>query len=132
MSDDLRDLQQQYRRVKAPAHLATRIRAQVSQTPARFKAWIPVAGLVTVACGVLSVALIMQQQSTSIITPPRPSLTMLSSLTPDKPGMSMPGLSRIRSVRTPPLPPKPDFRKPEQPQSHLEIEEQGPKETDYA
>lgn len=128
----MQELKQQYQRIKAPPYLATRIRAQAPQRPARRPAWVPVAAMVTVAFGVLSVALIVQQQASHVVAPPRPSLSMLSRLTPDKPGFSVPGMSRIRTVKRPALPPKPDFRNTEQPQSYFKIEEQDSKEMDYA
>ena len=42
MSDDIEQLRQKYRDIKAPAHLATRIRAEVADRPVRSQNWMPV------------------------------------------------------------------------------------------
>ena len=112
------DLIRNYRQIKAPAHLATRIRAEVSDRPAKTHSWMPVAATLMVAiAAVWLLPFAWQQQSVDTPTPKKPSLSALATLKPDKPSVRAPSLTQLRSVKAPSLPPKPVLR-PTKPRSN--------------
>lgn len=130
MSVEIDNLKQEYQSLKAPPYLATRIRAEVKERSIPRQIWLAVS--VTLALAILSVTILSQKQATQIDAPTMLSLPMVSRLTPEKPRISVPGLSQIRSVATPALPPKPILDEPKEPQTNFRFEEENPKETDHA
>lgn len=131
MSDDIKELKRAWRDIEAPPHLATRIRAEVADRPARSRPWVPAA----VTMAVLSALILpfLSQGPTNDTPPPptRPSMSALASLTPSRPPVRAPNLSQLRSVRTPKMPAKPRIRT-QRPQSNLDTESELYKENDHA
>ena len=135
MNNDLDELKRDYRDIEAPPALATRIRAAVAdvdkQRPAR---WLPALTTVAVAVCVIAITPMLmtppqQQQDSDRATPTRPSLSVLSRVSRNRPAAPTPGLSRVRSVSTPPMPRRPVLNRPGS-RSHFDNDVQ--KETDYA
>jgi len=134
MSEDIDKLKQDYREIRAPEHLATRIRAEVSDRDLPKRSWLPALAPVAVAVAAVTVApLLMQQQPGDETVAPKPtsmsSLTRVSSL---KPEMSTPSLSKMKSVTVPALPRKPKPNSEETPQTYFDIEDENLKEKDHA
>jgi hypothetical protein len=64
MSEDIDKLRQDYRGIRAPEHLATRIRAEVADQVRPRRSWLPALAPIAVAVAAVTVApLLMQQQS---------------------------------------------------------------------
>ena len=137
MTDDIDKLKQDYRAVEAPPHLATRIKAEVTERPDRNRAWIPAAVTMVFAMGI-ALPFLWQQTTidppagTSRTTqPPTPSLSALASYTPARPKVSTPSLSQLRSVPVPRLPPRPQLNT-QRPQSSLDTEHENSEEKHHA
>ena len=134
MSEDIDRLKQDYRDIRAPGHLATRIRAEVADRDLPTRSWLPALAPIAVAVAAVTVApLLMQQQPGDETVAPKPtslsSLTRVSSL---KPEMSTPSLSKMKSVTVPALPRKPKTDSEQTPQSYFDIEDENLKENDHA
>lgn len=134
MSDDIDKLKQDYHEIRAPEHLATRIRAEVADRDSPRRSWLPTLVPIAVAVAAVTVApLLMQQQPDDETVAPKPtslsSLTRVSSL---KPEMSTPNLSGLRSVTVPTLPRKPKPDSERTPQTYFDIEDENLKEKDHA
>ncbi len=137
MTDDLEKLKQDYSEIEAPPHLATRIRAETRGQNYRHRSWLPAAVTMVFAVGI-ALPILLQQ---TVPTPPTdtsqssrpttPSLSALASLTPERPKVSTPNLSQLRSVPVPRLPPRPQLNTP-RPQSSLDTEHENPQEKDHA
>ena len=108
MSKELEEIKRDYRKISAPPHLATRVRAELADRPPSRSNWAP---LVTTALAVASIAWMlpfaMQQQVPQTTKPTKPSLSALAALKPDKPTRAAPSLSRLRSVSIPSAPSRP-------------------------
>ena len=113
MTEDLDRLKRDYRAIKAPPHLATRIRASVDDDRLRPTRWLPALAATTIA----------------IAAAMKPSLSTLASLKPEKPAVPSPSLSKLRSVPVPRMPAKP---KPKKPQSNRTGEPEFLEEKDHA
>ena len=137
MTNDIDKLKQDYRSVEAPPHLATRIRAEVGSRPYRNRAWLPAAATMVLAIGIALPFLWMQttpqptDQGSRTTQPTSPSLSALSSLTPDRPKVTAPNLSQLRSVPTPSMPQRPQLNT-QRPQSSLDTEHENLQEKDHA
>lgn len=133
MTDDLEQLKSDYRGIKAPPHLATRIRAEVADTPLKSHSWMPAAATFAV---VLAVAWVLpfawQPPSTDPLPVLKPSLSTLASLKPIKPAGPVPGLSQLRTVKVPAMPPKPKLTPPAREKTYLEFENEIFKEKHHA
>ncbi len=129
MTDDLNELKQAYRDIKAPPHVATRIRATVGSRTHRPRYWIPSA--ISAAAAVAIVMFLQNVPEPESVTarPVKPSLSALSSLKPEKPTNVDISFTRLRSVPKPRMPAKP---KPVKPQSRSEIEYEVFEEKDHA
>jgi len=118
MNDELHELQQAYRNIKAPPFLATRIHAALKPAGKVSHQWLPGA----VSAAVLAVTLLwflpqtMQSQSAQQITLSAPSLSRLALIMNQNPTLRSPDFSRLHSVKIPPLPRPPQHKAAEQPQ----------------
>ena len=137
MTDDLEELKKDYQNVEAPPHLATRIRAEVGDRTYRNRAWLPAAVTMVFAVGI-ALPFLWQQttpqpptDSSRTTQPATPSLSTLASLAPERPKVSTPSLSQLRSVSVPRLPPRPQINTP-RPQSSLDTEHENTQENDHA
>ena len=132
MSEELDELRANYRDIKAPQHLATRIKAEVSDRPLRSHGWMPATATAMVAALVaLLLPVFWQQAGVDAPQPTKPSLSALASLKPDKPEVRTPNLSQVRSPRAPRMPKKPRLKK-DQPQTQYRFEDEVLKENDHA
>ncbi len=129
MSDELEKLKQDYRNIEAPPHLATRVRASVAQETRRRHAWMPVAAATAVAAAAIWLIPFGEQPTADL--PRKPSLSALASLKPQKPSVSAPSLSQIKTVSVPKMPAKPAI-KPAKPQSNSIHDSEILKEKDHA
>ncbi len=130
MNDELDDLKREYRRISAPAQLATRVRAEVADVRVRPYHWMPAAATaMAVVAVVLALPLALQNQTTDLQRPAKPSLSALASLKPAKPTGVAPSLTQLRSVKVPKMPAKPALAKP---QSNFNHESNYLKEKDDA
>lgn len=129
MNDDLNGLKQAYRDIKAPPHVATRIRANVADRSRRPRYWIPSAISAAAAIAIVMFLQNVPKPEPVDARPVKPSLSMLASLKPEKPANVDTSFTRLRSVQLPPMPAKP---KPAKPQSRFRIDHELPKEKDHA
>ena len=104
--DEVADqLGRRYRRIQAPAYLATRIRAEVAEQRTR-RSWVPVTAVLAAAVVVLALVPPLLDNGENPIAPT--SMTVLSLAAASTPPMSAaPSLSRVGS---PSLPPPPSLR----------------------
>ncbi|MGI9233405.1 MAG: hypothetical protein ACR2RD_07215 [Woeseiaceae bacterium] len=131
MTDDIAELKQAYRDIKAPPHLATRVRAEVRGQRVRSYSWMP-AGATVMA--VVLVAWLApfggEQTETPSAVPSKPSLSAIAALKPNAPRGTSVSLSKLRTVKKPKLPTKPRL-KATKPQTNLESENDLLKEKNY-
>ncbi|MDJ0939093.1 MAG: hypothetical protein QNJ00_04975 [Woeseiaceae bacterium] len=131
MTDELDQLREDYREIKAPQALATRIRAEVADRP-RSHGWMPVAATAMVAIVVAwLLPMLWQQTAMERPQPIKPSLSALASLAPEKPRVKTPNLSQVQSPSAPRMPKKPQLKK-DQPQTQYRFEDEVLKENDHA
>lgn len=104
MSAELQKLKDDYQAIKAPAHLATRVLANVDDRR-RGRAWLPGLAMVSIVLAVLGPLLLLQPRTDGEAKPTIPSL---SQLAPTKPPVSMSSLGSLKSVSLPPMPAKPN------------------------
>ena len=107
----LETMRDDYRAVKAPRYLKTRIQAEVAGGRRRtsLQRWHPIAAGVTLALGLLVATPLLKEESGTRAsgTPPLPSLAAASRVVPRKPATSLLSLSRLRTVKKPRLPTRP-------------------------
>ena len=121
MNDDIEKLAEDYRGIAAPPELATRIRAEVAGRPIRNHGWLPAAATAIVAAALIGVLPALWQTSAVTDEPTvRPSLSTLASLKVERPAVSTPRLSQIRTPRAPAMPKKPRLRSGKE-QTHNEL-----------
>lgn len=119
-----------YRRIEAPPHIQTRIRAEVADRPMRGHRWMPATATALVAVtAVWLLPALWQQPGIDAPRPSKPSLSALAALKPDKPAALSPSLTQLKSVPTPRMPRKPRL-KPQKPQTNFEND--ALKEKDHA
>lgn len=122
MTEEWDKLKQDYRDIKAPAHVATRIRAEVANDPLRSRSWIP-AGATVMA--IFIVAWLAPNVGEQPVTPTekssRPSLSAIAALKPSAPAGTSISMSNLRTVKQPKLPTKPRLNAAK-PQSNLNLE----------
>ena len=121
-NEELHELGRRYRELEAPAYLATRIRAEVAERPAR-RSWIPA----TVALAATAVALAMLplliDSSEDAVAPT--SMTVLSLAAASTSSMAGPSLSQVGSLSQAgslSLPPPPSLRELRQEESNDEFD----------
>lgn len=108
MTTELDDIARDYREIRAPDSIATRVRAETADRPAAGQRWLPVAVAVTVAVAVLGMLpTLWQLEEANVVTPVKPSLSAIAALKVDKPAVNPPSLSRIRTPSAPRMPSKP-------------------------
>ena len=113
MTEELDQLKQDYRDIKAPPYIATRIRAGVGDDPRRAHRWMPAAAATVLVAAVVWLSPLTEEPMTA--TPAKPSRSALAPLKPKKPAVSAPSLSKLRTVSVPRMPAKPklDSKKPQ-------------------
>ncbi len=126
MSKEIEKLADEYREMKAPPWLATRIKAETSNRPVRNHGWLPVATTAVLAAAVIGLGpMLFQSTAGPESGPTRPSLTSLASIKVQKPANVSPSLSQVRSMKAPKMPAKPKPGAPkEQTNSLIEIFEE--------
>ena len=131
MTDNFDELKEAYREIKAPPHLATRIRAEVADIPVRSHSWMP-AGATVMAVVLVAWLLpfVGDPPATSSAVPSKPSLSAIAALKPDAPARTSVSLSQLKTVKRPKLPPKPKL-KTTKPQTNLESESDLLEEKDH-
>jgi len=140
----LDQLKRDYRKLRAPAYLATRIGAEVAGRGARSRRWIPVTAAATaIAAVVWLVPNLSQRQPPVSPGASTPSFSTLAALRPTTPSVKTPGLSQLRGVTMPALSARPNLqRQPEsqpksqprtdKPQSRIFIEDAHLEEKNHA
>lgn len=130
MNDEIEKLAQDYRRIEAPPQLATRVRAEVANRPVRNHGWLPAAATAVIAVALIGILPALWQTSAVSDKPPvRPSLSTLASLNVERPTVSTPRLSQIRTPSAPAMPKKPPLPTGKE-QTHNEL--RMPEEKDHA
>ena len=118
---ELGDLRKRYRSMRAPVHLAGRIRANLKDQERKLHHWQPAFAVIPLAIALFAILpFVMQNESTSPARLKLPSLATLSRLTPSKPTTVSPSLSRIRTVPAPSMPARPAMRRVNDPQTYHE------------
>lgn len=130
MTENIDELKEGYRNIKAPPQLATRIRAEVAEQTVRRHTWMPAGATVMALVLVVWLAPLIVQQSTPPALPGKPSLTAIAALKPDAPAGTSVSLSQLKTVKKPKLPAKPQL-KSTKPQTKLESENDLLEEKDY-
>ena len=134
MSEDIDKLKRDYQAIRAPAHMATRIRAETRERVRPRRSWLPAIATVAVAIAAVTVApVLLQQQAGDETAAPRPtSLSSLSGISSNKPKIKAPSLSSVKSVTVPALPKKPRPADEKEPQSYFDTETEHMKEKHHA
>ena len=127
MTEKLEQLKCDYRAIKAPPHLATRIRASVSDEQRRSVRWLPAIAATAIAVAATGLFPLIDQPSG--VAPLKPSLSTLATLKPEKPAVPSPSFSKVRSFSVPLMPAKPKLPKP---QTNQTSESEYLKEKDHA
>ncbi|MGI9232364.1 MAG: hypothetical protein ACR2RD_01925 [Woeseiaceae bacterium] len=131
MTDDIAELKQAYRDIKAPPHLATRIRAEAEGQRVRSHSWMPAGATVMAIVLVAWLAPFDGEQTRSpSVVPSKPSLSAIAALKPNAPRGTSVSLSKLKTVKKPKLPSKPRF-KATKPQTNLEPESDLSEEKNY-
>ena len=120
---ELQALRRNYRAVKAPAFLGTRIRAAVNARQGQRRRHGPLLAAVTVALVVLAVLPFIPRQEQ--VRPPVSMAALPMGLTSVR-LPPPPSLTRLRSVSTPALPPRPVRPKPDTPGKSPEVQTHNP------
>lgn len=117
MSNDISELKEQYRRVKAPAALAARVRAAVDEAPQRGSLWMPATATVfalALLAGILPLLMdVPDSQPAATDKQRRPSLSALATMMPKKPPGRSTSLARLRTISKPKMPSKPVSKEPQ-------------------
>lgn len=139
--NDIDKLRKDYREMKAPPALATRISVHVNERSARRRNWMPAAAAASVA--VVAVFLLFstpqQQEGTTPTlvaenTTPKPTMSSLARVMKKRPSISVPSLSQVRthSIPPPPSKPVPQTTKPAvETKTYFDIEPSISKEKDH-
>jgi hypothetical protein len=126
MTDEIADLKQAYRDIKAPPHLATRIRAEVAGQRVRTYSWMPASATVMAIVLVAWLApFVGEQTGTPSSVMRKPSLSTIAALKPNAPPRTSVSLSQLKTIKKPRLPSKPRPKprpKATKPQTYLESE----------
>jgi hypothetical protein len=130
MTNDIDDLKRGYRSIKAPPHLATRVRAEVQDRPFWRHNWVPAGATIMAIVAVVWLGPFIFQISSTDTRPTKPSLSAIASLKPEKPTGTTMSLADIRSVKRPALPQRPRL-KTTKPQTRLDTENDLLKEKDH-
>jgi len=131
MNDELNNLRRNYRNIKAPPALATRVLASVPKTQTRQHGWLPVAASLVAVVVVIGLSLFsLLPHSGKSPTPLKPSLSALATLKLVKPAVPSPNLARMRSVTLPSMPGKPS--KLLKPQTNIPFDNEFFKEISHA
>ena len=101
---ELRTLKREYRARQAPAFMATRIRTGLAARQARRARRRPVLAAVAVAIAVLAILPFLLRQE---VAPPSQSMAALPMGLTSVRLPPVPSLTKLRSVTTPALPPRP-------------------------
>lgn len=122
MTEEWDSLKQGYRDIKAPSHLATRIRAEVADDPLRTRSWI-LAGATVAAVFIVAwfAPNIGEQPVTPAARTSKPSLSAITALKPSAPVGTSVSMSHLKTVKKPKLPTKPRLNATK-PQSNLKLE----------
>ena len=107
---ELDELGRRYRELEAPAYLATRIRAEVADRPAR-RSWMPATAVLATVVAVLATLPLLLDTGKNPITPT--SMTVLSLAAASTPSISAPSLSEVGSLSLPPPPSLHELRRDE-------------------
>ncbi|MGB5208937.1 MAG: hypothetical protein WBN31_07730 [Gammaproteobacteria bacterium] len=136
MGREFDQLKRDYRDIRAPAYLATRIRAEVAAPRKPAHRWIPVAAATMAAfVAVWLMPDLLQQRPAASSGTSTPSYATLAALKPPRPAVRTPGLDQLRSVKVPSISARPQF-KPEtetdKPQTRIHKQSIYQKEKDHA
>ena len=107
MNDEFESLKKNYREIEAPRYLETRIRAEVADRPTRNHGWLPVATTAVLAAAIVGILPMLWQGGTETPVKTTPSLSAIAAIKVEKPAGISPSLSKVRSVKRPPMPRKP-------------------------
>ncbi len=130
MTEELEQLKRDYRAIKAPPHLATRIRASIGDERRPSSRWLPAIAATAIAVAAVGLFPLIDQPSGA--APLKPSLSTLATLKPEKPAVPAPSFSKLRSVSVPRMPAKPKPPKPPKPRTNQTSESEYLKEKDHA
>ena len=122
MSDDIENLKREYREIEAPAYLATRIAGELGSAPRR-RSRLPAFATAVVAAAAIALTPLMLDNDAAGPSQPSLSLATVARMLPKKPPLPSPSLSRLKSVKTPPLPDKPYIDSAKKPRSSLDNEQ---------
>lgn len=130
MKYEIDDLKEDYRSIKAPPHLATRVRAEITVLAVRRRNWVPAGATIMAVVAVVWLTPFIAQLSSTDAQPSKPSLTAIASLKPEKPKGTTVSLTKIRTVKRPVLPTRPRL-KTTKPQTRFDTENDLLKEKDH-
>ena len=127
MTDSLDELKRDYRRIKAPPYLVTRVAASAREQERRTRGRPAMVAAALVLAVVAVLPFTRTDDADRTVVANAPSLSRLAALKPSRPDVSAPSLSNLRSPRRPPLPrkpsPTPEPPQPEQDSARLYEEE---------
>ena len=109
MTTELDDIARDYREIRAPEYIAARVRAETADRAVQGQRWLPAAAAATVAVAVLAMLpTLWQSEDANVVVPVKPSLSAIAAFKIDKPAVTPPSLSKIRTPSAPPMPSKPE------------------------
>ena len=133
MNDDILKLKRDYQDIEAPAYVATRIKAEVTNRKMHRRSRRPAMATVAIVVAALTVTpVLLNHQTTESVEPSPTSLSVLSSVAANKPAMQIPSLSKVKSVSMPAMPSKPTPTTDEEPQTLFETEDNPLEEISHA
>ena len=125
--EELKELGRRYRRIEAPAYLATRIRAEVAEQPAR-RSWLPATAVLAAAVVVLAIVPPLIDEGDDPIAPT--SMTVLSLAAASTPSISTIPAPKLSRVGSPSLPPPPSLHELRHDESNVESDDESNDEFD--
>ncbi|MGI9287065.1 MAG: hypothetical protein ACR2P1_16900 [Pseudomonadales bacterium] len=117
---ELEKLAGDYRAIKAPPDLASRVQVQLDERYASRGWWLPALGAVATLAGVAIFLLTLSppRESNSVVAH-IPTLSTVAKIRLQKPAALLPSLTDIRNVSTPAMPAKPNITRPTKPSNEI-------------
>lgn len=109
---ELEKLSSDYRAIKAPPDLASRVQAHIDMRYTSRGWWLPALGAVATLAGVAIFLLTLSspRESNSVVAH-IPTLSTVAKIKLQKPAALLPSLANLRNVSTPTMPAKPNIKR---------------------
>lgn len=117
---ELEKLSSDYRAIKAPPDLTSRVQAHIDTRYASRGWWLPALGAVATFAGIAIFLLTLSspRESNSAVAH-MPTLSMVAEIKLQKPAALLPSLANLRNVSTPAMPTKPNITRSPKPSNEI-------------